>query len=272
MVDVSGNFVTISLLGEALMSIADWKEQEKEQRRVYIVDAAEKLFFSRGYDNVTMDDIAKDIGLTKKSLYLYFRNKEALFFAVVLRGTRILNDLVKEDVKNADAGFERLWEIGHAYYTFVKKYPDYNRACNYFYSERFDVEKMINDEGHLFSYYSSGSEFWKAVDTATRTNAEIMQEIVGLRHEIFVIMRDAIKMGVADGIFRQDIDPVEAATIFTMLLESRPNMRPDLKIALADNGIDESKFARDIGDFVRHMLVDTEKPAKGLPRKSSKRT
>jgi AcrR family transcriptional regulator len=250
------------------MSIADWKEQEKEQRRNYITDAAEKLFFSHGYDNVTMDDIAKEVGLTKKSLYLYFKNKESLFFAVVLRGTRILNALVKEDVKNGKNGFESLWEIGHAYYTFVRKYPDYNRACNYFYSERFDTEKIINLNGQSFdsfSYYSSGSEFWDAIDLATITNGEVIKEIIGLRHDIFVIMCDAIKQGIADGAFRQDVDPVEAATIFTMLLESRPNMRPDLRIALKDHGIDQSRFARDIGDFVRHMLINNENPNKGRP-------
>jgi hypothetical protein len=78
-------------------------------------------------------------------------------------------------------------------------------------------------------------------------------------------MCDAIKQGIADGAFRQDVDPVEAATIFTMLLESRPNMRPDLRIALKDHGIDQSRFARDIGDFVRHMLINNENPNKGRP-------
>ena len=243
------------------MSIADWKEQEKEQRRNYITDAAEKLFFSRGYDNVTMDDIAKEVGLTKKSIYLYFKNKESLYFAIVLRGTRILNSLVRENTKEGKTGFDCLWEIGHAYYTFVKNYPDYNRACNYFYSERFDTEKIINSKGqnfNSFNYYGSGSEFWKAIDLATITNGEVMKEIIGLRHEIFVIMCDAIKKGIADGAFRPDADPVEAATIFTMLLESRPNLRPDLRIALEDHGIDQSRFARDIGDFVRHMLINCE--------------
>jgi len=243
------------------MSIADWKEQEKEQRRNYITDAAEKLFFSRGYDNVTMDDIAKEVGLTKKSLYLYFKNKEALYFTVVLRGTRILNALVKEDTQKGTTGFESLWEIGHAYYTFVRKYPDYNRACNYFYSERFDTEKIINYKGqgfNSFSYTGYGSDFWNAIDLATITNGEVMKEIIGLRQEIFTIMRDTIKKGIEDGTFRRDADPVEAATIFTMLLESRPNLRPDLKIALEEHGIDQSRFARDIGDFMRHMLINCE--------------
>ncbi len=166
------------------MSIADWKEQEKEQRRQYIMDAAEKLFFSRGYDNVTMDDIAKEVGLTKKSLYLYFKNKEALFFVVVLRGTRILNALVKEYTKRGRTGFDGLWEIGHAYYSFASKYPDYDRACNYFYSGRFDVEHILKlkNEDPIMAFNVSGYDFWKEVDMASIKNWEIVKEIVETRH------------------------------------------------------------------------------------------
>ncbi len=40
------------------MALADRKEREKEQRQRDIINAAEKLFFSRGYDNVSMNDIA----------------------------------------------------------------------------------------------------------------------------------------------------------------------------------------------------------------------
>jgi TetR/AcrR family transcriptional regulator len=44
--------------GEAIVTLADRKEREKEQRRSDIINAAEKLFFSRGCDNVSMNDIA----------------------------------------------------------------------------------------------------------------------------------------------------------------------------------------------------------------------
>lgn len=240
------------------MSIADWKEQEKEQRRQHITDAAEKLFFSRGYDNVTMDDIAKEVGLTKKSLYLYFKNKESLYFTVVLRGTRILNALVKEYTKRGRTGFDSIWEIGHAYYSFARLYPDYNRASNYFFSGRFDIETILNlkNEELFMSYNVSGYDFWKGVDVASITNGEIVKEIVETRHEIFTVMCDAIKNGIEEGAFRNDIVPEEAAAVFTLLLESRPNMRPDLKLLLESHGIDQRKFARDVGDFVRHMLIN----------------
>ena len=40
------------------MGIAERKEREKEQRRNNIIDAAESVFFSKGIENATMDEIA----------------------------------------------------------------------------------------------------------------------------------------------------------------------------------------------------------------------
>lgn len=247
--------------------MADWKEQEKEQRRQYITNAAEKLFFSRGYENVTMDDIAKEVGLTKKSLYLYFKNKEALFFTVVLRGTRILNALVQEYTKRGKTGFDGIWEIGHAYYSFARLYPDYNRASNYFFSGRFDIENILKlkNEAMIMSFNVSGYDFWKGIDTMSIANGDIVKEIVETRHQIFAVMCDAIKKGIDEGAFRRDIVPEEAAAVFTLLLESRPNMRPDLKLLLESQGIDQRKFARDVGDFVRHMFINKEDTGKSEP-------
>ena len=56
------------------MVTARRKEREKEQRRNEIVDAAEKLFFEKGYEGVSMDDVARDAELAKGTLYLYFKN------------------------------------------------------------------------------------------------------------------------------------------------------------------------------------------------------
>jgi AcrR family transcriptional regulator len=67
------------------LSIKEIKKREKEQRREYILDKAEKLFFSLDYDNVSMNQIAQEVGLHKATLYLYFNNKESIYFAIVLR-------------------------------------------------------------------------------------------------------------------------------------------------------------------------------------------
>ena len=62
------------------MSLGKWKEREKEQRRNDIINAAKKFFADRDFDEVSMDEIAENMGLGKSTLYLYFKNKEALYF------------------------------------------------------------------------------------------------------------------------------------------------------------------------------------------------
>jgi AcrR family transcriptional regulator len=243
------------------MSIAERKEREKEQRRNDILGAAEKLFFARGYDSVTMDDIAKAVELNKATLYLYFKDKESLYFTVVLRGVRILSTMVLEREGKAKTGFDKLWEIGHAYVSFAKKYPDYNRAYNYFYSGRFGLDDVVHPgelSESLLQVMDSGPKFWKNADlAANRASNEVARQVFDLNHGIFVLMCNAIRAGMDEGKFRQDLDPVEAATVFTLLLESLPRMRPDLLAKLESRGVGRTKFARDIGDFMGFMLADT---------------
>lgn len=48
-----------------------------------IIDAAKKRFFNYGYRKVTMDEIASDLGISKKTLYKYFSSKEAIARQVI---------------------------------------------------------------------------------------------------------------------------------------------------------------------------------------------
>ncbi len=105
------------------MSAAKRRELEKERRRTDILNTAEQLFFSKGFENVSLNDIAKELQLGRSTLYLYFENKEELFFAIVLRGALILHKLIKEEVKDADTAIEKLAAFRKAYYFFASEYP-----------------------------------------------------------------------------------------------------------------------------------------------------
>ena len=56
------------------------KEKEKETREAEIINAAERLFYKHGFDDVSMDNIAKESEFTKRTLYQYFEHKEDLYF------------------------------------------------------------------------------------------------------------------------------------------------------------------------------------------------
>ncbi len=83
----------------------------KEQARERILDSASKLFYQAGYHSTGMDDIAKSIGVTKGTLYLYFKNKEDLLIMACQRNTTLLEESLKNAIKNDFLdSFDRFFE------------------------------------------------------------------------------------------------------------------------------------------------------------------
>jgi AcrR family transcriptional regulator len=58
-------------------------DAEDSAKRRQIVDGAREIFLARGFDAASMGDIAKAAGVSKGTLYVYFKNKEELFGAIV---------------------------------------------------------------------------------------------------------------------------------------------------------------------------------------------
>ena len=52
-----------------------------------IVATAERIFFASGFSRVLMDDLARELGMSKKTLYSHFASKEDLLRAVLARRT-----------------------------------------------------------------------------------------------------------------------------------------------------------------------------------------
>jgi AcrR family transcriptional regulator len=61
------------------------KRLPTEERRALIVEAAGRLFGERGYDGVTLDEVAAAAGVTKPILYRHFDDKRALYLALLER-------------------------------------------------------------------------------------------------------------------------------------------------------------------------------------------
>lgn len=60
--------------------------ESREPKRGTILQAAEKMFADRRFDEVTLDEIAAEAGVGKGTLYLYFKNKEDLFARMTIEG------------------------------------------------------------------------------------------------------------------------------------------------------------------------------------------
>src|SRR6266566_9289528 len=59
------------------------RKQMADGSRQRIVEAARAHFFSHGFRRVTMDDLATELGISKKTLYVHFPDKMAVLEAVL---------------------------------------------------------------------------------------------------------------------------------------------------------------------------------------------
>jgi AcrR family transcriptional regulator len=61
------------------------RKDVSEQRKHQILDAAEEVFTRKGIAQARMDDIVEQTGLSKGTLYWYFKNKDAIIIAILDR-------------------------------------------------------------------------------------------------------------------------------------------------------------------------------------------
>lgn len=110
------------------MGIAERKERERQQRREEIVQAAEHVFFNKGFDLSTMDDIAEEAELSKGTLYLYFKSKEDLHMAVARNSIRLLKSVTLKATEGEGTALEKLGRMGRAVVAFSRSDPDRMKA------------------------------------------------------------------------------------------------------------------------------------------------
>ncbi|BAZ99086.1 TetR/AcrR family transcriptional regulator [Methanothermobacter sp. EMTCatA1] len=201
------------------------RERERERRREQIIRAAEKAFFARGYDRVTMDEIAEEAEVNKALLYYYFKNKESLFFAVNLYGVRILHSMYRRCLELDTDGYGKVRAMVEALYSFSKEHPDYFRIYCYSGTERFELSE-----------------------------SEDAREIVDLRTGMWRLMVEAIMEGMNDGSIRSDLDPVELSIYIHTLAINALNLDFTSRMVLEARNISRDRFWEDLEVFLESAL------------------
>lgn len=115
------------------------REQQKEAKRLALIDAALAVFSRVGYAAAKIDDVAEEAGVSKGTVYLYFESKEALFEGMVKAKMVPMLDDVAEIVGKPDStAIERL----RAHLTFF-----YTKVLD---NERRQIMRLILSEGPNF--------------------------------------------------------------------------------------------------------------------------
>ena len=121
------------------------REEEKERRRAEILDAAEALYAKKGWDALTMDQVARSARLSRALVYVYFRDKDDLLFAIGERAVRLLLDRFKAAVAGTPRGMDQVDAIGRAYMGYAHEFPHYFDFCTRFQSHSVETDSSTNE-------------------------------------------------------------------------------------------------------------------------------
>ena len=79
-----------------------------DQTRDRLLDAAERLLARLGYQKTTMEDLAREAGLGKRTIYLHFAGKEEVMLSTIDRIVERLLDSLREAANSGGPAAERL--------------------------------------------------------------------------------------------------------------------------------------------------------------------
>lgn len=82
---------------------------ETENKQVLrIAGAFEKSFRHYGFKKTTVDEVAAELGVSKKTIYQHFRSKEDIFRFIISRKANHRLEVVENEVENIETAWEKL--------------------------------------------------------------------------------------------------------------------------------------------------------------------
>jgi AcrR family transcriptional regulator len=127
--------------------IAERRQEEKDRRRIEIVEAAEELYRELGWDAVTMDSVARRARLSRALVYVYFKDKQDLHFAIAIRALECLRERFEAASARSKTGLEKVEAIGRAYMAYAEEFPHFFDACARLEAHAPDADNASPQEG-----------------------------------------------------------------------------------------------------------------------------
>ncbi len=136
----------------AVDPLRERREEEKEERRQAILDAAEKVIARDGWEATNFGEIAKRARLSRPLVYFYFPTRDELFHAICGRGLRELEKRFAAAVDGAKNGLEAVLAIGRAYHRFSLDEPLYFAVLSNLQARDVDPKDQTANEAEAHAH------------------------------------------------------------------------------------------------------------------------
>jgi len=169
------------------MTVLSRKERDRQLRRSDILKAAEHLFALKGYYEATIRDIAKEAQYATGTVYLHFKDKDALYFALLEEKMKSLQFTLKEKIGQVEDARRKLEIFVQEGLVFFEKNQDFFRI-----------------------FISEGNELL--------SERRILKSPTGLQMQEYTtsLLKEAQKQGVVS----RDFDAGQIAEVFSSIIKT----------------------------------------------------
>jgi AcrR family transcriptional regulator len=170
----------------------------KRDRRAEIMQAAEKLFTSRRFHEITLDDVVQEARVGKGTIYRYFQNKDDLF------------------IQTATSGFDELCDL------LAKKVP----------GNALFTQQLLGACRHISTFFSTRRQLFRIMQSEDARmywcRGAMRQRWVEHRKRLASAVAGIVRKGVREGKIRADV-PVEILASFLLgMLRTRARELADV--------------------------------------------
>ena len=157
----------------------------RTDKRALIMKAAEKLFATRRFHEITLDDVIREAGVGKGTVYRHFRDKDDLFSQTATSGLDELCELVRSELSSEAPFREQVLSVCE--------------AISGFFGRRRQLFRMMQSEdARMFCHKGRLREAWRSQ-----------------RRKVIAAVAEVLARGVAEGDVRDDV-PVEVMATYLL--------------------------------------------------------
>ena len=210
-------------------------DKEKAERREALLNAAQTAFFTKGFEHTSMDDIASEAGFSRSLLYVYFKDKKAIYQALRIRASQSVRTRMLDYVSQHTLGIDKVRSIAHAFYDFYREEKDYFNCLS--------LDITLDNQ----SICKNTSEDSEHSNHGSTSEQETMQ-----------VMMDALEQGITDNSLHAEAvgNPLETALFLRGCLHGIILLQDSRGSAMLDTAsIDRHKLVMDSIERITQILA-----------------
>ena len=207
------------------------RDKDKQTHETEILNAAEKIFCTKGYDAAGMDEIAREARFTKRTVYQYFENKEDLYAAVVKVALNRLMSRIRGINRFETTGYDKLERFCINYHQLYRENPQMIRLI----------------------------EQWSRLKDSASVSAKHKEELVRIGREITRGIAEMIEEGKHDGSIQSGLDTERSAACLKFMITGFYN-----QLSAAEGKLDseDAEKSEDLSSYVIELLIKPMKRCK----------